>query len=244
MPPWLPRLRPVRGKHGSQELCRGEAQHGSLWGGGLQPLGGIQAPTLNPLLARSPEPVGSCLYLVTLGGFASSTGIWHQRWKISLVGSPWKQAEPLRRFTLNGAHPACIRCPVCLEFPPKLLDPLGRPGASPPAKGLGPLPLQWMQAALRWACPALWTPDPSPCALRLPGSRPPPPLPPDLVSPGAGRGAPNGLSASGRWRGWEPPAGVASRPRPSSCPPCPFPQTAALRGGGLVPVPAAPGATG
>lgn len=95
------------------------------------PLGkGFQAPTLNPLLALAPQPVGLCLYLVTLGGFASSTGIWHRRWKISLVRSPWKQAEPLRRFTLNGVHPACISCPVCLEFPPRPLKPLSRPGAS------------------------------------------------------------------------------------------------------------------
>jgi hypothetical protein len=79
------------------------------------PRQGVQAPTLNPLLAQAPRPVGLCLYLVTLGGFASSTGIWHPRWKISLVRSPWKQAEPLRRFTLNGAHPACIRCPVYLD---------------------------------------------------------------------------------------------------------------------------------
>lgn len=93
------------------------------------PLGkGFQAPTLNPLLALAPQPVGLCLYLVTLGGFASSTGIWHRRWKISLVRSPWKQAEPLRRFTLNGVHPACISCPVCLEFPPRPLEPLSRPG--------------------------------------------------------------------------------------------------------------------
>lgn len=35
--------------------------------------GSSQAPTPNPLLARPPEPVGLCLYLVTLGGFASST---------------------------------------------------------------------------------------------------------------------------------------------------------------------------
>lgn len=95
------------------------------------PLGkGFQAPTLNPLLALAPQPVGLCLYLVTLGGFASSTGIWHWRWKISLVRSPWKQAEPLRRFTLNGVHPACISCPVCLEFPPWPLESLSRPGAS------------------------------------------------------------------------------------------------------------------
>ena len=59
---------------------------------------GFQAPTLNPLLALAPQPVGLCLYLVTLGGFASSTGIWHRRWKISLVRSPWKQAEPLLCF--------------------------------------------------------------------------------------------------------------------------------------------------
>lgn len=118
----------------------GEAQHGRHWAGGLQPLRGVQAPTLNPLLAQPPQPVGSCLYLVTLRGFASSTGIWHLRWKISLVRSPWKQAEPLRRFTLNGAHPACIRCPVCLEFPPRLLEPLGRPGASLPRKVSGLCP--------------------------------------------------------------------------------------------------------
>lgn len=90
---------------------------------------GVQAPTLSPLLALAPQPVGLCLYLVTLGGFASSTGIWHRRWKISLVRSPWKQAEPLRRFTLNGVHPACISCPMCLEFPPRPLEPLSRPGA-------------------------------------------------------------------------------------------------------------------
>lgn len=107
------------------------------WGGGWR---SSPASTPNPLLARPPEPVGLCLYLVTLGGFASSTGIWHPRWKISLVRSPWKQAEPPRRFTLNGAHPACIRCPMCLEFPPRLLEPLGRPGTllSRRASGLGP----------------------------------------------------------------------------------------------------------
>lgn len=55
--------------------------------------GGVQAPTLNLLLAPAPAPVGPCLYLVTLGGFASSAGIWHPRWKISLVRSPWKPAE-------------------------------------------------------------------------------------------------------------------------------------------------------
>lgn len=112
-----------------------QAQHGSLWAGGLQPLRGVvQAPTRNPLLARPPAPVGLCLYLVTLGGFASSTGIWHLRWKISLVRSPWKQAEPLRRFTLNGVRPACIRCPVYLEFPPRLFEPLSRPDASFPRR--------------------------------------------------------------------------------------------------------------
>lgn len=95
----------------------------------LRPLGG-RGSHPNTLLAWSLEPVGPCLYLVTLGGFASSTGIWHPRWKISLVRSPWKQAEPLRRFTLNGARPACIRCPVCLEFPPRLFRPLCRPGVS------------------------------------------------------------------------------------------------------------------
>lgn len=101
-----------------------------LSGPAWHPLGrGVQAPALNPLLALAPQPVGLCLYLVTLGGFASSTGIWHRRWKISLVRSPWKQAEPLRRFTLNGVHPACISCPVCLEFPPRPLEPLSRPGA-------------------------------------------------------------------------------------------------------------------
>lgn len=93
-----------------------------------------------PTAGPAPEPVGSCLYLVTLGGFASSTGIWHPRWKISLVRSPWKQAEPLRRFTLNGVHPACTRCPVHLEFPPRLREPLGRPGASLPQKASGPCP--------------------------------------------------------------------------------------------------------
>lgn len=101
-----------------------------LAGPAWHPLGrGVQAPTLNPLLALAPQPVGLCLYLVTLGGFASSTGIWHRRWKISLVRSLWKQAEPLRRFTLNGVHPACISCPMCLEFPPRPLEPLSRPGA-------------------------------------------------------------------------------------------------------------------
>ncbi|XP_021112379.1 protein VAC14 homolog isoform X1 [Heterocephalus glaber] len=55
--------------------------------------------------------------------------------------SPWKPAEPLRRFTLNGVHPACIRCPVCLEFPPRLLGPRSRTGAllqrRAPVLGLG-----------------------------------------------------------------------------------------------------------
>ncbi|XP_070356548.1 protein VAC14 homolog isoform X3 [Equus asinus] len=48
--------------------------------------------------------------------------------------SPWKQAEPLRRFTLNGVRPACIRCPVYLEFPPRLFEPLSRPDASFPRR--------------------------------------------------------------------------------------------------------------
>lgn len=106
-----------------------------------------QAPTPNPLLARPPEPVGPCLYLVTLGGFASSTGIWHPRWKISLVRSPWKQAEPLRRFTLNGARPACIRCPVS-RIPSQAVRATWPAWHLTPAKGLGLRHLGLMRAAL------------------------------------------------------------------------------------------------
>lgn len=136
-------LDPARGKNRTWAHLHHEASKADSGQEGCSPAGwgaSSQAPTPNPLLARPPEPVGPCLYLVTLGGFASSTGIWHSRWKISLVRSPWKQAEPLRRFTLNGAHPACIRCPVCLEFPPRLLEPLGRPGTSllRRASALGP----------------------------------------------------------------------------------------------------------
>lgn len=127
----ITRTFPPRQRNRRQECTRATllgscSQEKLVW----HPLGrGVQAPTLNPLLALAPQPVGLCLYLVTLGGFASSTGIWHWRWKISLVRSPWKQAEPLRRFTLNGVHPACISCPMCLEFPPRPLEPLSRPGA-------------------------------------------------------------------------------------------------------------------
>lgn len=129
--PWPPCSQPIHRQHRSQAGCPERPC--------MPASRGIQTPTLNPLLARPPEPVGSCLYLVTLGGFASSTGIWHPRWKISLVRSPWKQAEPLR-FMLNGAHPACTRCPVRLEFPPRLCKPLGRPGASRPQEDSGLYP--------------------------------------------------------------------------------------------------------
>ena len=187
-------------------------------------------------------------------------------WVMSIFGNPWRLclihrhlASEMENFTCRVAMetsratekiyaewsaPSLHQMPCVSRIPSQAVRPPRQAWRLAPRQRSRPLPLRWMQAALRWACPALWAPDPSPCALRPPGSRPPPPLPPDLVSPGAGRGAPNGLSASGRWRGWEPPAGVAPRPRPSSCPPCPFPQTAALRGGGLVPVPAVRGATG
>lgn len=139
----------------------------------------------NTPLAWPLEPVGPCLYLVTLGGFASPTGIWHPRWKISLVRSPWKQAEPLRRFTLNGARPACIRCPVCLEFPPRLLRPLCRPGVSL-LEGLAPLPL-----------------DAGSLERGLPSTRPlqgqPTTPPTGLASPQAGCGH---LTAGLPWASW------------------------------------------
>lgn len=183
----------------------GEALHASLRG--------IQTPTLNPLLARPPEPVGSCLYLVTLGGFASSTGIWHPRWKISLVRSPWKQAEPLRRFTLNGAHPACTRCPMRLEFPPRLCKPLGRPGSSLPQEDSGLCPAVDTGSLEMALCPL---------SCRAWGTTPPP----DLVCPGAGRVDPDGFSACPR-----PLEGPGPQPKRSSCASCPAPRTAVGRAG-------------
>lgn len=54
-------------------------------------------------------------------GCASSTGIWHPGWKISLVVLPWKQAEPWRRFTLNKEGPRSHR------FARVCSGPLGEP---------------------------------------------------------------------------------------------------------------------
>lgn len=174
------------------------------------PRQGVQASTLNPLLALAAEPAGLCLYLVTLGGFASSTGIWHPRWKISLVRSPWKRAEPLRRFTLNGARPACIRCPVCLEFPPGLSEPLSRPDASLPRR-VRASALGWTQAALGCGCPALRVLTRAPMPSVPWGFRFPPPL-----SPGCA--APDRLLPPGKY-------GSGQGPAPASCR---SPQTTAL----------------
>lgn len=173
----------------------------------------------NPLLAHPPEPAGSCLYLVTLGGFASSTGIWHLKWKISLVRSPWKQAEPLRRFTLNGAHPACIRCPVCLEFPSRLFKPLSRAGASLPRRLLG-LALGCVHAALRWACLAPKAPDPSPCASVSTGLR----LPPSLASPETGCEHLIACLSQASWRGLNPQHMWFAGQGPAPAHPDPFPE--------------------
>lgn len=189
-----------------EEQVEAPLPRGPAWAavaGGCGPWG-VEAPTRTHWLAWPLEPVGPCLYLVTLGGFASSTGIWHPRWKISLVRSPWKQAEPLRRFTLNGARPACIRCPVCLEFPPRLFRPLCRPGVSllegPRASATGCTGASATGCIAQHSAPLGLSPPPLPLA--WPRHR--------LVW------APDCWSALGQREGLEPSARVVSGPRPSS----------------------------
>lgn len=123
--------------------------------------------------------------------------------------------------------PSLHQMPWVARIPSQAVRATRRAWHLAPEKGLGSLPLGQMQAALRQACLALWVPDPNACALCITGFVHPQPLPPAWPLKRQGVGHLTGCLPQACWKDLSPPS-VVPRPTLSSCPACPFSQTAML----------------